>query len=551
MKTYSILAGLLALLIFTSFTPEKKITIFTIGDSTCANKPIEKDNRERGWGQMLEGFFDTRYVQVENHALNGRSSLSFRKEGHWDAILQKIKPGDYVFIQFGHNDSKPDSARHTDPVTTYPDQLSQYIKETRKKGGIPVILTSIVRRNFDTTGVLVETHGGYPDAARKVAMEKKVFLIDLNLSSKKLVQDLGPEDSKALFLWFEKGINLAAPEGRSDNTHLCAKGARAIANLAVKEIAEKIPALSSCIRSYDYVVAKDGSGDFFTVQEAINAVPIMREVRTTIFIRKGIYKEKITVPDNKRNISLIGESETETILTGDDFADRKNAFGERIGTFGSATIYIYGSDFQAENMTFENSAGPVGQAVAVATAGDKAVFRHCRFLGFQDTLYTYGKLSRQYFEDCYIEGTVDFIFGPSTVVFNRCEIFAKRSGGYLTAASTPEGVANGYVFLDCNLTAKEGVTGVYLGRPWRPFAQTVFVNCEMGAHIRPEGWHNWKKADAEKTSFYAEYGSKGMGANADARVKWAKEITAEKVLSYTVELVLAGADGWNPVVTKN
>jgi len=349
-KLITLVLSLLALLFFTGFAPGKKITIFTIGDSTCANKPLENQNLERGWGQVLQSYFDVRYVVVDNHALNGRSSLSFRNEGHWKPVLDKISKGDYVFIQFGHNDEKPDTARHTDPGTTYNEQLKHYINETREKGGIPVLFTPIIRRKFNADGQLEETHGDYIQAARNVAAETGAVLIDHNLSSKKLVQDMGPIDSKALFMWVEKGTNPAAPAGKEDDTHLRARGARAMARLAVQEIKSKIPALAPFIQNYNFVVAKDGTGDFMTVQEAINAVPANREKRTTIFIRKGIYKEKLTIPENSRNISFIGESLEETKLTYDDFASRKSVFGENLGTFGSSSIFIYGSGFRLKTL---------------------------------------------------------------------------------------------------------------------------------------------------------------------------------------------------------
>jgi len=547
LPNFHLLIFLLAVFALFGFTPEKKITIFTIGDSTCANKPLENQSLERGWGQALSSFFDSRYAEVDNHAMNGRSSLSFRNEGRWKPIMDKIKPGDYVFIQFGHNDEKPDTTRHTDPATTYKDQLRRYVKETRDKGGIPVLFTSIVRRKFNEKGELEETHGDYPQAVRDLAAELKVTLIDHNLSSKKLVQDLGPDNSKALFMWVEKGTNPACPEGKQDDTHLRARGARAMARLVVDELVEKIPALKPLIVYSDFVVAQDGSGDFMTVQDAVNAVPANRSRRTTILIRKGTYKERIIIPETQTNISFIGEGDAETILTFDNYSSKKNILGENFGTFGSSSLFIYANGFEAENITFENSAGNVGQAVAVMVAGDKVAFRHCRFLGNQDTLYTWGKTSRQYYEDCYIEGTVDFIFGPSTCVFNRCEIRAKRSGAYLTAASTLEGTPNGYVFIHCKLTGNEGVDKVFLGRPWRPFAQAVWINCELGAHILPEGWNNWNKPEAEKTTFYAEYGSTGPGANDAARVSWAHKLKPKKAAGYTIEKVLGGADHWNPV----
>lgn len=272
-----------------------------------------------------------------------------------------------------------------------------------------------------------------------------------------------------------------------------------------------ILSLSAAEPHYDFTVAQDGSGDFTTVQEAINAVPDFRKAnRTTILIRKGNYKEKVIIPECKINLSLIGEDGA--VITYDDYASKLNRFGEEKSTSGSASCYIYAPDFIAENLTFENSAGPVGQAVACFVSGDRAIFRKCRFLGNQDTLYTYGYPTRQYYEDCYIEGTVDFIFGKATAVFNRCDIHS-RGKGYVTAPATPEDSRYGYVFHDCRLTAAEGVENVSLSRPWRPYAQAVFINCELGKHISPAGWDNWGKASNEQTVNYAEYNSKGPGAN--------------------------------------
>ena len=199
------------------------------------------------------------------------------------------------------------------------------------------------------------------------------------------------------------------------------------------------------------VVAKDGSGQFTTVQEALNTVSDSSQTTTVIFIKDGVYKEKLRLAASKWNVHLIGESADKTILTYDDYASKKDSAGKDIGTSGSASFFIYGSDFTAENITFENSAGPVGQAVAVRVSGDKVKFINCRFLGFQDTLFTQGTDSRQYYFNCYIEGTVDFIFGSSTALFERCTLFGKR-GGYYTAASTPQEKRYGYVFLNCTLT---------------------------------------------------------------------------------------------------
>lgn len=294
---------------------------------------------------------------------------------------------------------------------------------------------------------------------------------------------------------------------------------------------------------HDLVVAADGSGDYRTVQAAINAVPDYRKNPTTIFIRNGVYKEKLILPGSKTNVRLVGEDWEKTILTYDDFASKKNRFGEEIGTTGSTSFFVFGDGFRAENLTFANSSGPVGQAVAVRVDGDKVVFRHCRFLGFQDTLYPHGEKSRQYYRDCYIEGTTDFIFGWSTAVFENCTIFCKEGGHYVAAASTPEGNPYGFVFINCKITGDAREASFYLGRPWRPFAKTIYINCFLDKHIKPEGWHNWNKPDAEKTTWYAEYGSTGPGADTSRRVKWAHVLTAEEAGSYSVRDVF---EDWEP-----
>lgn len=571
----TLLLGLLFVL--TAFTPAKRnITIFTIGDSTMANKKLEGENPERGWGQMLSRYF-TDDITIDNHAVNGRSSKSFIDEGRWDAVLSKIQKGDYVFIQFGHNDEKDDPNRHTDPGTTFDANLKKFVEDTRAKGGIPILFNSIVRRNFgkaDGNAVanaikqddirngidpkapkdsieegttLIDTHGAYLISPKNVAKELNVTFIDLNSLTHKLIEGMGPQKSKELYLWVEPKTVPALPNGREDNTHLNVHGASVIAEMAVKAVAEAIPELQQYVRHYDLVVAKDGSGDFFTVQEAINAVPDYRKnARTTILIKEGSYKEKVIIPASKNAVSLIGQGEVK--ITYDDYASRPNIFGENKGTSGSSSCYIYAPDFYAENITFENTSGPVGQAVACFVSADRAYFKKCRFLGFQDTLYTYGKGCRQYYDECYIEGTVDFIFGWSTAVFNRCHIHS-IGNGYITAPSTDKGQKYGYVFYNCEITANSDVDKVYLSRPWRPYAQAVFIQCNMGKHILPEGWDNWRNKNNEKTVFYAEYKSKGEGANSGKRVAYSKQL--KNTEGYSIEEVLSGNDGWNPSKNGN
>nr|WP_321357713.1 pectinesterase family protein [uncultured Draconibacterium sp.] len=294
--------------------------------------------------------------------------------------------------------------------------------------------------------------------------------------------------------------------------------------------------MAASASAWDFVVAKDGSGDFKTVQEAINAVPDFRRNRTTIFIKQGIYKEKLVLPASKTGVTFISKEPENTILTFDDYASKKNRFGEEMGTTGSTSFYIFGEGFIAKNITFENSAGPVGQAVAVRIESDKVAFENCRFLGNQDTLYPHGKNSRQYYHNCYIEGTVDFIFGWSTALFEDCTIFCKTAG-YITAPSTEKEMKYGFVFRNCNITGDAPENSFYLGRPWRPYGKSVFIECKLGKHIKPEGWHNWSDPEKEKTAFFAEYKNTGEGADTKNRVAWSHQLTDAEAKEYSAEKI--------------
>ncbi len=293
--------------------------------------------------------------------------------------------------------------------------------------------------------------------------------------------------------------------------------------------------------TYDIVVAQDGSGNYTTIQEAVNSVRNYRpEKRTTILIKNGTYREKLVIPASQTNISLIGEDVNRTVITWNDHANIN-----KMGTFRTYTVLVQGEGFTAENITFENNAEQLGQAVAVHVEADKAVFRNCRLLGNQDTLFTGTDGSRQYYENCYIEGTTDFIFGPATAWFERCTIHSKKDS-YITAASTVQDRKYGYVFNHCTLTADEGVTKVFLGRPWRPYAATVFMHCELGAHILPAGWENWRNIENEKTARYSEYKNTGAGAATTARVAWSSVLTDNEAKQYTVENVFHRCDTWTP-----
>lgn len=282
------------------------------------------------------------------------------------------------------------------------------------------------------------------------------------------------------------------------------------------------------------VVAKDGSGDFNNIQDAIDDAKAFPYDRITIFIKNGIYKEKIKVHEWNTNLTLIGESKENTIITYDDYFN-KVGLG-RNSTFYTYTLLVEANDFIAKNLTIENSSGDVGQAVALSVFSDRVSIVNCKLLGNQDTLYASGT-GKQYYKDCYIEGTTDFIFGSATAYFENCEIYSKKES-YITAASTSKDTVFGYVFKNCKLTADEAVKNVYLGRPWRIYAKTVFINCDLGDHIRPEGWHNWSKPEAEQTAFYGEFENTGDGFRPNQRVSWSHQLKPSAAKKYTLKNVL-------------
>ncbi|RXK86328.1 pectinesterase family protein [Filimonas effusa] len=291
-----------------------------------------------------------------------------------------------------------------------------------------------------------------------------------------------------------------------------------------------------------FTVAQDGSGDFKTIQEAVNAVRDLSQQQVTILIKKGVYREKLVIPSWKSRISLVGENKDSTIITNSDYSGKAatmpDAYGKmQFSTYTSYTVLIQGNDCTAENLTIENAAGRVGQAVALHVEGDRCVIKNCRLLGNQDTLYAATENSRQLYIDCFIQGTTDFIFGEATAVFQNCTI-KDLSDSYITAAATTQRQTYGFVFIGCRLQADSTVKKVFLGRPWRPNAKTVFINTEMGSHILPEGWDNWRNPENEKTVLYAEYNSTGAGAGTTKRVPWSKQLSAKVIKNYTLKNIL-------------
>lgn len=330
-----IVGTLLLLSAFTMDTP-RKFTIFMVGDSTMADKNLKGNNPERGWGMMLQGFF-TENVTVDNHAVNGRSTKSFINEGRWDAVLKKIQKGDYVFIEFGHNDEKPAETLHTDPGSTFDDNLRKFVREAREKGGIPVLFNSIVRRNFPPSGktfadateardflsfsgghydnegdVLVDTHGAYLESPKKVAAEMNVPFIDLNTLTRQMVAEYGREGSKKLWQHIPAGVYEACPKGRIDNTHLSVLGARTVARIAIDAVARQIPEIARYVRHYDYVVSSAGRGDFFTVDEAVKEIQNPKKKKLSVLVLPGNYDVSKGVLKEAKNkkISFVKYKET-------------------------------------------------------------------------------------------------------------------------------------------------------------------------------------------------------------------------------------------------
>jgi len=296
---------------------------------------------------------------------------------------------------------------------------------------------------------------------------------------------------------------------------------------------------SLCLSAAKYptyiTVAKDtADGDFTSIQAAVSSCKSFPDERITIYVKKGVYQEKVEIHSWNTNITLKGEDKENTVISwGDAAGEKKN------GTFWTYTLKVLGNGFRAENLTIKNTAGEVGQAVALHVEADRVVIKNCKLLGNQDTLYAAGENARQLYEDCYIDGTTDYIFGPGTALFKNCTIHSKKDS-YITAASTPERITYGFVFINCKLTYAEGVTKVYLGRPWRQFAQTVFINCDLGDKITAEGWKEWSNKNKHETTYYAEYGCKGISAQTNNRVSWSHQLSKKEAEKYTVENIFSG-----------
>lgn len=533
---------------------EKKLNIILVGDSTVADKS--------GWGLGFKEFLDTNKAECINVAMGGRSSMSFMREGRWTNAL--ALKGDYYLIQFGHNNQPGKPGRSTD-MATFVANMKQYVDDARAVGAQPVLVTPLTRRQWDKNnpGKINSTLEPYAEEVRKIALEKNVPLVDLHARSIEFCEQLGREKCYEF-----SPIKVVNGTNDYDGTHLQGPGRVMFARLVVEELRDAVPKLSPVLLIeprnpnpkfsedvYDAVVANDVSANYTNLQAAINAAPDDGTKPFRILVRRGVYQGQIIVPKEKRHIQFTGEDETKSVLTYALNVTETNA--QTNLKYKGTGMVVLADDFRAEKITFQNTSGDHGQALALRVDGDRVVFKNCRMLGWQDTLMV--NQGRDYFSNCYIAGRVDFIYGSATAIFDRCEIHSKN-GGHVTAANTPQDRPFGLVFLNCNLSgdphpwiSRAGVPAntnsapmADLGRPWRPYASVTYLNCEMGAHIKPEGWNNWRNPSNELTARFAEYNNTGPGAHPDRRVRWAKQLTAQQADKITVESVLGGTDHWNP-----
>lgn len=284
----------------------------------------------------------------------------------------------------------------------------------------------------------------------------------------------------------------------------------------------------------EIIVAKDGTGNFKTIKEAIESVKENQTEQTKILIKNGIYYEKLLI--DKSNLLIVGESKDSTIITYNDHAKINN-----MGTSKTYTLKITGNNITLKNLSVENNAEPIAQAIALYLEGNKILVVNCKLLGNQDTIFTGKYGAWQCFYHCYIEGTTDYIFGPATVWFEKCILHCKKNS-YITAASTAQDDEFGYIFYKCKLTHKKGITKVYLGRPWRPYAHVAYMKCNLGKHITPQGWHNWNKESNELTAKYFEYKNKGEGAKTNKRVNWSKQMNRKEAKKYKMKYIFKDWD---------
>lgn len=579
-----VLAGLLGLV-----PSPRPVTVFIAGDSTAAEKRADR-RPETGWGEQLQSFFDPDDVRIINLARNGRSTRTFIEEGRWASLLEELRPGDYVLIQFGHNDqseSKPD--RYTLP-NAFRANLTRFVADVREREATPVLLTPVVRRRFDDEGQFYDVHGEYPGLTRAVAAETGAALLDLHRASETALLAYGEAASEELFLHLDPGEHPNYPDGLSDDTHFSPTGAALMARLAAEEVASSALGLADAVILPDAPGADaavdaayggedgalvDGVRQYRTVGAALAAAPAERDGPYVVAIRDGRYHEKlvVTAPD----VHLVGESLDGTVLTYDDASGTLGPDGQPVGTFRSATLRVAAPGFRAEHLTIENAfdypanaakadddptklGDPQGVALMLDAGSDRTVLSEVAVTGYQDTFFP--DAGRTYIWRSLISGHVDFIFGGGQVVFDECIVLSRdRAGknptGYVTAPSTRVGYPFGFLFVDSRFEKEPGVEAgsVRLGRPWHPGndptanGSAVFVRSFMDDHVGEDGYapisgrspggeRIWY--DLEPTSRFFEWGTTGPGTHAGPR---RPQLTDEQATWYVPAHVLGG---WAP-----
>jgi pectinesterase len=535
--------------------------VVLVGDSTVTD--------ESGWGLGFSACLADN-IKCTNLSLGGRSSSSFSKEGHWQKALE-LRP-DWILIQFGHNDEPGHAEKSNPPRGGYRDNIMRYIKEAREASIQPVLVTPISRRQWGKAAAdkncIVSSLQEYATVVKDVAAELDVPLIDLHGRSMEVYESLGPKACEM--------ITTRKENGQWDGTHMNRAGANMFGSMVAMDCRSYIPAMrpffptsklaelqktqpapsmsdadNKPLRNWNgkptpqgkrqITVARDGSGDFRTLQEAIAAAPNNNSDQTIIRLKDGVYIGQVIIPRSKPNIVLLGEDPKETIVSY-ALSVHDPIPPDVSREFAGYGVVVLADGFRATNLTIRQNSGDHGQAIALRIDGDRAVLTNCNLLGWQDTVRL--ENGRQYLYDCHIEGRVDYIYGSATAYFENCTVHTKNDG-YITAASTPHEKPWGYVFQNCRLTGTgEGV--VFLGRPWRPYASVTYLNCEMDHSIRPVGWDNWRNPANEATARYNEFNSRGPGAAPSARAAWSSQLSKAEAAEITVSKVLAGPDGWDP-----